>query len=256
MKNVYLSFCGYKIKVLFKNEIKSLDLINSINLNYLDAIVKPFKKQDLTIIVKDIKGPQILLKDNSVFIKLFFKKSKKIFADYTLGIYGLEYIFFYFLENKTQFSDSIILHSSSVIDVNKKCHIFLGRQGIGKSTIVTKLSKKGFIPFTDDNVFIRGKGKKFLCYQMPFVNSEKNTSKKYFGYQLESVNFLKRSTSKFELKKANKKEVIALISKSKKKFFPDLNINNQNIYNFTIKFKNFRKLFSSIKSDIDLQPLH
>lgn len=248
MKNIDLKICGFSIGIFFKTES---NLFGEIEFNFKKYLSKNLKHiYDSKIIIKDAKGPILYKKNKYFFISLFTRSNNVYYTFSFISIFQIQYIILYILENLL-LNKGFILHASSVYDNKNNAYVFLGRQGIGKSTIANKLSNNYEI-LSDDSICIRKIESNYYCYQLPILESELNVKKTNKMFKLKKVLFLKRGKKFFLEKIELKKEVFRKMKYSERKFFLDLNKKNLKKNCFIMKFNSFFLLHSSLKSKIRL----
>ncbi len=243
--NIYLRIAGFIIKVNFGKSryINERELFfTTIRSHYQGFVFDgQFEKIDYYIRIISIDDFHILFKKNgSRFLLFYFEETK----DQITTFYHISLKQFNLLIHKTL---NILLHDNgfmlhaSAVNINGLVHVFTGRSGAGKSTIMKLLSKK-YQPLADDSVIIRRKKQKFFLYQTPFVEKENWLKKQKGQYKIKRICFLKKKDY-LKIEKIKNKEYI--LGRIIKQFWADpKNIASQSkiFLEFIAGFNNFYSL--------------
>lgn len=136
--------------------------------------------------VKETKG------NNGIhyFLETFILKECEALVHYHTSIAQFQFFLKMILQSLLGEQQGFILHSSAICD-EKNVHLFLGPNGIGKSTIVENLSSV-FTPFADDMVIIRKSNSGWNAYQLPLEKKRYNNLA-LKGENVRSLCYLKQS---------------------------------------------------------------
>ncbi len=194
MNKLYIMFAGYVIQLdLTRSEYeqeKKLFLDNLYNV-YGGCIVKTTNSKVHFKIVVVHKGFTHTKKDNTdTFVQYYHVVSKNcIETYYSISIFQLSLLLHYVLFHILR--DGFFLHASSFI-YNANAYIFIGPSGAGKTTTIT-ISRKQATPFADDTLIVQKTGRRFLCYQAPFIDKQSYITKTKKGFPIQGIYILKKS---------------------------------------------------------------
>ncbi len=131
-------------------------------------------------------------KEKKYFIHFYtFIKANRITTYYQIGILQFEIVLRDIMQVLLSRNGGFMLHASAVSH-NNKAHIFLGRSGAGKSTIVRLLGSRYNI-LADDSVIIKKEKNTYMLYQTPIIEKQERIVKSTKGYLLGHIFFLKKS---------------------------------------------------------------
>jgi|GEM_PF-3253705 len=168
MTNLFLKMLGSYIQVIFESAANSTTRRN-IRRFYGNYIVSDAgnARPVYRLFVHDNYRYSFLKKNGKAFVSFFEETGPdRIDVPDTLDSVQFDLLMRILIHNLARKKDMFILHTSAIL-VGGKARIFIGRNGIGKSTIV-KMLKKDFLPLCDDKVVIRRDKKNLYLYQVPY----------------------------------------------------------------------------------------
>jgi len=181
MKELYIEVLDSIIKLVFESDTASTARRN-IERMYGGYIVKDAKHRTpaYTLYVHDNYQYTFLRKNGKAFISFFEeKKNGRIDLPNTADAIQLDLLMRIIIHDLARKKDMFILHTSAVL-VNGKARVFIGRNSIGKSTIV-KMLKNEFTPLCDDKIIVKKEKDTLYLYQVPYreTNNFKKSNARY-----------------------------------------------------------------------------
>jgi hypothetical protein len=209
------SIVGYTINIVFSPtdwEEKKILLHTSIT-KYFGAFIIPSQENcDALIVVNEIRGIPFIVTKGKAYSQCFKRiRKNKYETYYHVSIFELSQLFLILLINLLGTS-GFLLHASSV-KTKLGAILFTGESGAGKSTAIQMLSKY-YSPFTDDCIAIRKIGKKYVCYQVPWI--EKSNVKIVKNVQPIDISqiYVVKKNSTFNIAKINTTQLLYEITKN------------------------------------------
>jgi hypothetical protein len=203
----------------------------------IDSIINVF---DLSLHETAIVHKIISKKASSTYVHLYSKNGITYGTSYTISNSQFRFIIIKILIELLAANNCFLLHASSVL-IHGQIYLFTGDSGAGKSTIV-KLLTPQFIPFTDELVLVRRKGKLYCAGQSFF--REKNRMIKPYSkfYPIEAVFFIHQSEKSFVRHINNKQTVMQKIVKQLR-----TDRNNEELqFKQVVQFVRQRPIFSDL----------
>jgi len=157
----------YRLFLLKKDKLQK----NSLKF-YLTSKSKKTPKTKIECVIPSLKGKIYItdLRDLTRRFRTFNGILQSAFGTYLL------------------FNKGFLLHASAFL-INNKAHIFSGKIGVGKSTIIKLHPHR--LPLNDDAAIVRKIGNQFWAYASPFY--EKGRTPKSEGkYKIKGVYFIKQ----------------------------------------------------------------
>ena len=140
------------------------------------------------------------------FLETFVLNEHEAYVHYHTGIAQYQFFLKMILQSLLGRHQGFILHASAIID-GDNAHLFLGPNGIGKSTIVENISSS-FTPFADDMVIVRKRKKIWEAHQLPLEKKRYNAPAMH-GKRVRTLCYLQQS-------KASKMTSLSPVTASKK----------------------------------------
>lgn len=197
----YLNIAGFNFCLKFYQE----ELLYFTN-SFLDHFYKKYKefisnqidKVDYTIIFRETNKLNMLVKEDSPGIEkfyflhsVFYEKERKVYTTYFISEMHFEMLLKKLIGRLLAENSGFFLHGSAC-NYDNKVLIFLGRSGIGKSTIVQLLNNFTQI-YADDIFIVRLIKDKFYFYQVPFYEKNWRFPRSNKPYSLSKLFFLKQA---------------------------------------------------------------
>lgn len=212
MDTIYLNIAGFIIRINFKKcELFYLKekIKEEVKQSYLGFLVdKKPKKVEFTIDFVQEKLVDVFLRRRGkrMFISLYKeKKENKIEIFYHTSIFQFQTILREVIQGLLKKNNGFILHASAN-HYQGAAILFVGRSGVGKSTIMRLLNNK-YPALADDSVIVKKNGNKFYCYATPFYEKESWLSKNSTRFPIKKIFFLRRKRF-FKVKKIEDKHYL------------------------------------------------
>ncbi len=206
-QNIYAQIGPFFIQIILKDTQSSVsqDIFLRIS-SYLDGFIvkKLSSKPDSIIeIIEDQKSKTNFItlqkgKRIEIYIKNFTIASKNKIITYNgISTYAFDFILKRVISELLYRNNLFFVHASACL-YNNKAYLFFGKNGAGKSTIVTLLSEVAQ-PLADDYGIITKEHNNYYFYQTPFIckNRIKGNSKKH---KIKRLFFLRKATE-FSIKR-------------------------------------------------------
>lgn len=181
MNELYIEVIDSIIKVVFESD-KTSTARRNIERMYGGYIVNnPGNHAPAyTLFVHDNYEYTFLRRNGKAFISFFEEKQNgRIDLPNTADSIQLDLLMRIIIHDLARKKDMFILHTSAVL-VNGMARVFIGRNGIGKSTIV-KMLKHDFPPLCDDKIIVKKEKNRLFLYQVPYreTNNFKKSNSRY-----------------------------------------------------------------------------
>lgn len=244
-KIIDISLAGYLIRLRFENRepFHTLEenLIEKCEIYYHNFIVNTNIKPDFIINIK-----------NSQKASLHYDPQKKLqYISYCKKENKQELTTYYYTSAKQlrmlvkniiftllTHDGGLTLHSSANL-INGKSHVFVGKSGAGKSTIM-KILKKKFQPFADDSLFVKKVNRKYLTYQTTFSSEENWLTKGPAHAFLKNIYILKQDPHNNKTRITDKGKAIRYLFKN---LWKDNYLSKQLLVNLTVFLNHFNNLY-------------
>lgn len=244
MEPIYLSISDFFIKITFIEGEFPFSRVISRNIQHIYSgfVVSDPKRIDYEIeIIQRKKIDTLSYKKTKNYIVIYERMSMTKIRTYYY-ISGLQFrlilrdIIIELLEKQNGF----MIHASAIVH-NKFAYLFVGKSGIGKSTIASLLENK-YQVLADDSGILKQKNGYYYFYQS-ILSEKKNIYKDSCHYSLGGIFFLKQR-QQCVLKKINNKETI-LAHLLKQLWGMQNNISSNQMRNLT-NFVNKNNLFYNL----------
>lgn len=261
MNSIYLSIAGFTIEVRFhETEVPVTEKLHKSAMQKRlreFVVVKKPSRNDFTIHMVWNLEQEIVerKKEKQYFVYLYkMRKSNAIETYYQNSYFQFQTVLRHALDILLTKNEGFMVHASA--SSIHGAHLFLGKSGAGKSTIMNLLSKK-FRSLADDAVIVKKEGKEYVVYQTPFVEKNVILGKTPDPLPLKQICFLHKSSqgkvSKIRDKSALLQQMLEasfIMSETKKKIAMITEfVNTQDIF-YSLSFakdeKKVLELFSSM----------
>ena len=237
-KDKYINVAGFLINIILKktNENKVFESFEVNTLSFLKDFTCPSPISDVDFMI-EVTDSTLNLTESGVLNLTKINKKNRIYITPNIDSFRFQMLIqniLYKLLSKSGF----LLHASAS-RINGKVHLFLGKPGAGKSTVVNLL--EGTFPaLTDDLSIIRKVKNKYFLYQHPFVEKNPIRDKTTEEYAIDNLFFIKKSRQ-FKIKSIHNKQIVLdklikqLVTPNKKMV--------KNLMEFTSSFDNSYLLY-------------
>lgn len=218
MEVIYLHIAGFYIGVkLYKTEFSHYfeqDIKKRLHWLFAGFIVdKPSQRIDAWIYFKYSNNFDVITQsdEKNVFIFMYKKTAANTFLTaYHISNIQFQLLLRAILQNLLVKHHGILVHASA-IDIRDKAYVFLGKSGAGKSTAVSKLFEQGYTVLGDDMVILKKENKKYVVYQVPFIENNPHIKKASYPIYLGGICNLKKSKSNSIVLIKNQERVLSIL---------------------------------------------
>lgn len=245
----YINIAGFNIKIRFHESgwTYGKEKFKRRIMAYLKGFLL-FKEPEITDgyidFIKEVYPKTLFAKkEREHFINFYRLNGKnKVTSFYRISIFEFQYILGDILSKLLAGCGGFILHASAV-NYGGKAYIFLGESGAGKSTVRRFLAEK-YISLTDDTVIVKKEDNRYLLYQTPFFERERQIKKGIVSYPLAKAFFLKKAEL-FKIEKIRNDDLLLnLLFKQFLMVKQDYSRKQiKYILKFIVKFDNFYYLY-------------
>ncbi|MCX6731130.1 MAG: hypothetical protein NTZ55_04750 [Candidatus Roizmanbacteria bacterium] len=209
------SIAGYIINISLTPtdwSVKKILLIESIKKHFGDFIIPSAKNCDAHIIINEIRGIPFLTSKGKTYSQCFKKIRKNVYETYYhVSIFELSQLLIIILIDLLG-TRGFLLHATGVHE-KKGVILFTGESGSGKSTAIQLLSKQ-YLPFADDCVVIKKREKKYVSYQIPWIEKDNvQIVKSPHPKNISHIYIVKKSTT-FDVVKINTTQLLYEMTKN------------------------------------------
>ncbi|KKS98409.1 MAG: hypothetical protein UV73_C0002G0123 [Candidatus Gottesmanbacteria bacterium GW2011_GWA2_43_14] len=254
--SVYLKIAGFTFRLVFHpTDWPSTrhHLIKEVEFSLGGFIVKKtYIHVDATVHFIDRLGMDVLSekKSNKHFINFYENKGKNTaISFYHIGIVQLIIIIRTILQNLLAENKGFIFHGSAVY-IDDQAHIFLGKSGAGKSTILRLLAEK-CLPLADDTLIIKKEKNNYFLYQAPMIDKQAWVGKSVRRYKMGKLFFLHKDMN-YRSKKIKDKQLV--LKKLIRVFFTDSGHTGKQM-KYLLDFIDKNDTFFDLHSGLDRQKL-
>lgn len=197
MQSHFLSVAGFIIEIrlhqiLHQVAVKQL-MVKQIQTTLLPFLLKSKPiRIDGTIEVQDKETYKLFLNDTMAYAELsLYQKSDHVITSYHISFLQFMLLLAHMITNLLRRNSGFMLHASACL-VGGKAHIFIGKEGAGKSTIL-KLLRSKFPPLCDDQAIIRKLKNRYVFYQNPYLEKTPEISKSPLSIPIGGIYLLQKA---------------------------------------------------------------
>jgi len=215
MQQLYLSIAGFIIKLVFhrssdkQNKVTPNQFIQEI-LKYNEGFILEKEPSSTDFIIEFLEAKGFDLYEDPEK-KGFIHFYSPVAYNHISTFYHVSRVqFIYLLKSaveKLLSRNGFVLHCSANLIGDAAC-LYVGKSGIGKTTLVSMLKKENPI-LADDEGYIKKEGKEFYFYQGPFLERSYNFIKTPKRYKVASV-FLLEQGEKCSISEPDTKKITRL----------------------------------------------
>ncbi len=250
---IYLFIAGFLIKLKFtpfvskKNKLISINHINKNIQLFFDHFIIQNPQRNPDIIIELKKHIPLIInniskKPSDNYLYLYQQRGKYVTTFQHISLNQFIFILIRIFHVLLKENNGWFLHCSASL-IDGKAHLFLGKPGAGKSTIMTLLHPH-FPALCDDSMIIKKEGRDYYCYQFPIVEKNWWVEKTNKRYEIGGIYILQKANKCSLEKISNKQKILSFFIQQLWTMPDDRNKQTAWCLDFIEKGNNYYKLYS------------